>query len=64
MLLCLGDWLISIQYNGQNIKGSPFHVRVYDPGQVKVYGLEGGNLGTPVKFTGMLDLICNFLEDA
>jgi len=55
--------LISILYNGLNIKGSPFHVRVYDPGQVKVYGLEGGNLGTPVKFTGTLTSVCKFLEE-
>lgn len=45
-----GDWTICILSNGENIAGSPFRVRVYDPGQVKVHGLEGGAMGQPVNF--------------
>ena len=50
--MCTGDWKISILSDGQNISGSPFHVRVYDPGQVKVHGLQGGSMGQPVNFAG------------
>lgn len=47
----IGDWLISILYNGKNIQGSPFNVRVFDPGHVRVFGLEGGCTGQAVRFT-------------
>jgi len=47
-----GDWDIMILYDGQHVDGSPFRVRVYDPGQVKVAGLRGGVAGTTVLFTG------------
>ena len=50
---CKGDWLISITSNKRQIKGSPFTVRVYDGSKVRVYGIEGGENGLPVKFTGL-----------
>ena len=46
-----GDWQIQILCDGQHVDGSPFTVRVYDPGQVKVSGLAGGGIvGTAVLF--------------
>jgi len=46
----VGDWLIRILSDGQDIQGSPFHVRVFDPGNVRVHGLQGGCMGQPVNF--------------
>jgi len=45
-----GDWQIEILYDGRHVDGSPFTVRVYDPGQVKVSGLGTGVVGTAVLF--------------
>jgi len=46
-----GDWTISVLYEEQNIEGSPFKVRVYDPGQIRVFGLDGGLVGRNCSFT-------------
>jgi len=36
----------------ENIYGSPFTVRVYDPGRVKVFGLQDcGETGGPIQFS-------------
>lgn len=47
----VGDWLVSILYDGVNIEGSPFSVRVYDAAKVKIGGLEGGVAGKSLSFT-------------
>jgi filamin len=47
----VGDWDISILYDGKHIQGSPFSVRVFDAAQVKVFGLEGGSVGHPFSFS-------------
>ena len=52
LLSILGDWNISILFEGQHIQGSPFNVRVYDAAQVKVFGLEGGSVGKQFSFSG------------
>jgi len=45
--------VINIMQENENIDGSPFTVRVYDPGRVKVFGLQdGGETGGPVQFSG------------
>jgi len=41
-----------ILYDGKHVDGSPFTVRVHDPGQVKVSGLTAGIVGTAVVFMG------------
>jgi len=52
-----GDWVINILYDNENIDGSPFTVRVYNPDRVKVFGLQdGGECGGPVKFSGQSKL--------
>ena len=43
-----GDWQIMILYDGKHVDGSPFTVRVYDPGQVKVFDISSGVVGTAV----------------
>ena len=48
----IGDWNISILYEGRHIQGSPFSVRVFDAAQVKVFGLEGGSVGKMFNFSG------------
>jgi len=56
-MCCPGDWMISILYENQNIDGSPFSVRVYDPGRVKVFGLQDtGQIGGPVHFSGQYNI--------
>jgi len=45
-----GDWEIMILYEGQHVDGSPFTVRVHDPGQVKVSGPSIGVVGATVVF--------------
>jgi len=52
VLKLLGDWTVSILYEDADIQGSPFKVRVYDPGQIRVSGLEGGMVGQTFTFTG------------
>jgi len=47
-----GDWLVSILYEGRNIDGSPFNVRVYDPGQIRVIGLDGSLASRNYTFSG------------
>jgi len=39
-----------ILYDGQHVDGSPFTVKVYDPGQVRVSGLSSGVVGAAVHF--------------
>lgn len=51
-VVVLGDWNISIMYDGKHIQGSPFSVRVFDAAQVKVFGLEGGSVGNMFSFSG------------
>jgi len=42
-----------ILYDGKHVDGSPFTVRVHDPGQVRVSGvLRTGVVGSTVVFTG------------
>lgn len=48
----VGDWMVSIMHDNKNIEGSPFTIRVYDPGRVKVFGLQdSGDTGGPVQFS-------------
>jgi len=47
-----GDWVVSILYEGKNIEGSPFNVRVYDPGQIRVIGLDAGLASRNYTFSG------------
>lgn len=49
----VGVWQISVLYDGDHINGSPFQVHVYDATNVKVYGLEGGVVGTGLNFNGL-----------
>ena len=47
--------MIHILQENENIDGSPFTVRVYDPGRVKVFGLQDcGETGGPIQFSGLL----------
>ena len=48
----LGVWQVSVSYDGDHIRGSPFNIHVYDPNSVKVYGLEGGTVGSGLAFNG------------
>ena len=54
MFVLSGDWQISILYDEQHIEGSPFNVRVYDPGQVRVFGLEKATMGKTANFSGAI----------
>ena len=47
-----GDWEIMILYDGEHVDGSPFTVRVCDPGDVKVSGLASGIVDSEVVFSG------------
>lgn len=48
----LGVWNLSVLYDGEHISGSPYDVVVYDPASVRVYGLEGGSVGSDLSFHG------------
>lgn len=45
-----GVWNLSVLYDGEHISGSPYSVVVYDPASVRVYGLEGGVVGSDLTF--------------
>ncbi|VDI20904.1 filamin [Mytilus galloprovincialis] len=45
-----GVWNLSVLYDGEHISGSPYSVVVYDPASVRVYGLEGGIVGSDLTF--------------
>ena len=47
-----GDWVVSILYEGRNIEGSPFNVRVHDPGQIRVIGLDASLASRNYTFSG------------
>ena len=60
-----GDWMVSILYDGKHIEGSPFNVRVYDPGQIRVIGLDAGLASRNYTFTGQFcfrSLLINCLD--
>ncbi|KAK3589648.1 hypothetical protein CHS0354_015146 [Potamilus streckersoni] len=46
----VGKWQISVCHEGEHINGSPFHISVFDPTAVQVYGLDGGTVGTGLSF--------------
>lgn len=46
----VGEWSISILYDGEHIRGSPFACFVYDPNLVQVYGMDVGVVGQEIKF--------------
>ncbi|XP_021372143.1 filamin-A-like isoform X2 [Mizuhopecten yessoensis] len=46
----VGIWQVSVLYDGEHISDSPYNVTVFDPSRVRVYGLEGGSVGTGLKF--------------
>ena len=43
-------------YDDDHIYGSPYQIKVYDPSQVKIFGLEGGTVGTGLTFNGKVTL--------
>lgn len=52
VLFFSGVWNLSVLYDGEHISGSPYSVVVYDPASVRVYGLEGGIVGSDLTFHG------------
>jgi len=56
--------MVSIMHDNKNIEGSPFTIRVYDPGRVKVFGLQdSGDTGGPVQFSGQYHCVmCLFVS--
>ena len=52
---------MSILYEGKNIEGSPFNVRVHDPGQIRVLGLDAGLASRNYTFSGE-STVCLRLE--
>lgn len=47
----IGDWYLSILYDGKDLEGSPFSIRVFDSNKVVISGLEGGVAGRNFSFT-------------
>ncbi|XP_067668832.1 filamin-A-like isoform X1 [Haliotis asinina] len=47
----VGDHRIFVHYDNEQIVGSPFLVKAFDPSKVNVYGLEGGSVGRALSFT-------------
>ena len=48
-------------YDDDHIYGSPYEIKVYDPSQVKVFGLEGGTVGTGLTFNGNVHTFIQWL---
>lgn len=46
----VGEWNLSVLYDGEHISGSPYTVHVFDPASIRVYGLEGGTVGEDLTF--------------
>ncbi|CAE1275410.1 FLNA [Acanthosepion pharaonis] len=46
----VGNWKMSVYYDGEHISGSPFDVNVFDPAQVQIYGIDGGTVGKELNF--------------
>lgn len=53
-LLVVGNWKMSVYYDGEHISGSPFDVNVFDPAQVQIYGIDGGTVGKELNFKGKI----------
>ncbi|XP_048246439.1 filamin-C-like isoform X5 [Haliotis rufescens] len=47
----VGDHRIFVNYDNEQIGGSPFVVKAFDPSKVNVFGLEGGSVGRALSFT-------------
>ncbi|XP_046560616.1 filamin-C-like isoform X2 [Haliotis rubra] len=47
----VGDHRIFVHYDNEQIVGSPFVAKAFDPSKVNVYGLEGGSVGRALSFT-------------
>lgn len=48
----VGAYVVSVDYNGTSIQGSPCTVKCYDPRQVVVNGVQNANKGETVQFVG------------
>ncbi|XP_059143816.1 filamin-B-like, partial [Physella acuta] len=46
----VGDWLVSMVYDGDHVNGSPYVVKVFDPSLVKITDLSGGKVGHELTF--------------
>ena len=45
---------MSLLYEGKHVEGSPFNVRVHDPGQIRVIGLDGSLASRDYTFSGKI----------
>lgn len=52
--MVVGNWKMSVYYDGEHISGSPFDVNVFDPAQVQIYGIDGGTVGKELNFKGKI----------
>ncbi|KAH9509018.1 hypothetical protein Btru_048614 [Bulinus truncatus] len=46
----IGDWLITMIYDGEHINGSPYTIKVFDPSLVHISNLHGGTVGHQLAF--------------
>ena len=56
LLHLTGEWTVSLLYEGKHVEGSPFNVRVHDPGQIRVIGLDGSLASRDYTFSGKISL--------
>ena len=54
----VGGHLINLQYNGQNVVGSPFTAYTYDAARVRIIDCDStGSVGRDCGFTGKLKIL-------
>ena len=53
---------MSLLYEGKHVEGSPFNVRVHDPGQIRVIGLDGSLASRDYTFSGKTCLHYNLVN--
>lgn len=46
----VGEWEVSVKYDGEHISESPYTINVYDPSAVRIYNLESGLVGSALTF--------------
>ncbi|RUS75786.1 hypothetical protein EGW08_016447, partial [Elysia chlorotica] len=65
----VGEWTMTILYDGENIQGSPYPVRVFDPSLVRITDLQGGKVGHGITFgadasyAGEGEVTCQVIHD-
>ncbi len=50
LVLCSGNHLVEVMYEGMAVGSGPYTVKAYDPTAIRVSNIANGMVGKPVEF--------------